>query len=255
MSATAVGALRFARYALAPNALGYCGPGDPAELAGAAGAKDVRAVGLLAPEFAAAYPYLRLIAASAGIDDPLDERVVDGYWLGGPLAHRVAPRVLAAHLDDRYGALLGRLRPALGAAALAGGICSHSLHVLAATPFGALVRDDARRAALGVCDACRIRPARVTACAGSRATVVVRPLVVVAGRLLLGPPQQEAVTLSSATRDVAVGDVVALHWGVACEVLDRNRARRLVTSTAQNLSALENAGPPPLLAAAETNGG
>ena len=36
----------------------------------------------LAAGFEGAYPYLELIAAANGIEDPLDTRVVDAYWIG-----------------------------------------------------------------------------------------------------------------------------------------------------------------------------
>ena len=248
------GPLRFARYALAPNALGYCGPADPGELAGALGATDAPAVALLAPAFLAAFPYLRLIASSADIADPLDERVVEGYWLGGPLARAVPPQALAESLDERFAALAGRLRPVLGEAALAGGVACHSLHVLAATPFGALVRDSPRGVALEVCDACRIRPARVRARAGASIVVAVASLAVAGGRLVLGPVHEETATLGPGALDAGAGDLVALHWGIACERLDDRRARALRTSTAANLAAVNATGRPAPLVAAETLG-
>src|SRR5690606_16524020 len=96
MRAPASGPLRFARLAYPPNALGYCGPDDAAALldhadAGLAGA-DLAG---LARQFAGAWPYLQLIAASAGRPDPLDADVVEAYWLGNDLLRGVDARVFA----------------------------------------------------------------------------------------------------------------------------------------------------------------
>lgn len=252
------GALRFGRYALPPNTRGYCGPDDAAELAGALGESDAATVALLAPAFTAAYPYLALIAASAGIADPLDARVVAAYWLGGPLAAAVPPGLLAAHLEERFGALAGRFRPALGEAVLAGGIACHSLHVLAATPFGALVRSGAAGAALEVCDRCRIRPARIVALSPGGAVVAVRPLALSGGLLVLGSERHEQVHAAPEQLRpgaLAPGDVVALHWDWVCERLDPASAAALRRSDAANRAAVSAAAHPPPLVAAEALGG
>ena len=77
------GPLLFARYAYAPNALGYCGADEPRTLLeyGDALASD-GGLAELARSFDGAWPYLMLIAAANGIEDPLDPRVVDAYWVG-----------------------------------------------------------------------------------------------------------------------------------------------------------------------------
>ena len=99
MTAPAAGPLRFARFAYPPNVLGYCGPGESAALlehadAGVAGGD----LSNLARQFAGAWPYLELIAASCGRADPLDADVVEAYWLGNELLDRVDAGVFAAHL-------------------------------------------------------------------------------------------------------------------------------------------------------------
>ena len=80
----------FARYAYAPNHLGYCGPADSAALAELASTghtdADVRAI---ASRFSGAWPYLSVLAELAGIADPLDERVVRAYWTGSSLLDEV----------------------------------------------------------------------------------------------------------------------------------------------------------------------
>ncbi len=58
---------------------------------GAAGASD-GGLAELARTFEGAWPYLSLIAAANRIDDPLDPRVVEAYWVGNALLDRVRAR-------------------------------------------------------------------------------------------------------------------------------------------------------------------
>src|SRR6187431_2111543 len=87
----ASGPVLFARYAYGPNRFGYCGPDDADELLEAGAAGQDRVLRALAQRFEGAYPYLALIARSAGIADPLDRRVVEAYWLGNDLLRAVPP--------------------------------------------------------------------------------------------------------------------------------------------------------------------
>jgi hypothetical protein len=88
------GAWLFARYAYAPNRLGYCGPAESGVLAdagaraGIGAESDVRAV---ARRFSGAWPYLRVLAKLTGIADPLDPRLVESYWLGGGVGESIDP--------------------------------------------------------------------------------------------------------------------------------------------------------------------
>ena len=96
------GPVLFGRYAFGPNRLGYCGTDDHAALLGHAAAQDDRELRVLARTFEGAYPYLELIARSAGIADPLDQRVVEAYWLGNDLTAAVSPSGLHRSLDERF---------------------------------------------------------------------------------------------------------------------------------------------------------
>src|SRR6201999_421465 len=79
-----------ARYAYAPNALGFCGPPLGATLRDGS-IDDVR---LAATQFSGAWPYLQVLAKMTGISDPLDYRLVESYWLGGGIGSGVAPPAL-----------------------------------------------------------------------------------------------------------------------------------------------------------------
>ncbi len=134
------GPVLFARYAYPPNALGYCGPGDPATLLGLASeGRALDDLSRLASRFEGAWPYLQLIAGSNGITDPLDPRVVEAYWTGNELSARVPTAALAASLGDRFEHRAGRTFASLVAAS-AEGIPQHNFHVFAVYPWLGLLR-------------------------------------------------------------------------------------------------------------------
>src|SRR6201996_7151932 len=91
----AKGAEMFARYAYAPNALGFCGPPLGATLRDGSGDDGQSA----ATKFSGAWPYLRVLPALTGIADPLDYRLVESYWLGGGVGG-------ALHAAEVYDGLL-----------------------------------------------------------------------------------------------------------------------------------------------------
>ena len=133
--ASTPGPVLFARYAYPPNSLGYCGPGDPSALLGAAAeGTDVVGLGHLAARFEGAWPYLQLLAACNGIRDPLDPRVVEAYWVGNSLLARVPASALMDSLSDRFERRAGRRFDSLIAAVPGGGIPQHSFHVFAVYP-------------------------------------------------------------------------------------------------------------------------
>ena len=83
------GPVLFARYAFPPNHHGYCGPADTTGFLQLGLAGDDRGLRAMAQEFAGAWPYLELIAHGTGLDDPLDRRVVEAYWVGSPRLDRI----------------------------------------------------------------------------------------------------------------------------------------------------------------------
>ena len=228
---------RFARYAYGPNRLGYCGPDDAQQLfeQGTAGHEDA-ALRELAREFEGAYPYLQLIASANGIADPLDDRVVDAYWLGSGLLAAVTPNLLGRSLEERFRRRLdARTWGWLQSKAPAGAQPVHAFHVLDVFPRIGLMRSGARDDVLRVLDACRIRWARVLERDGDWLVVSIVPLELVDGELRYAMPRIERVRgwLDGASfLDRAdPGDVIAVHWDWACERLSGERLANLMAST------------------------
>jgi hypothetical protein len=230
------GPVLFARYAYPPNRLGLCGPADaPALLDGAAAGADGE-LRELARGFEGAYPYLRLIAGQNDIPDPLDDRVVDAYWLGSELTAAVRPRALHRDLVERF-----RGRMPVGdwrwlEAALAGGSRPmHAFHVLEIFPRVGLMRGGRPDPVVETMDACRIRWGRVLDVAGEQLLVAARRLDLVDGRLALGPERTELVKAWSGPGGLLdgarPGDWVSLHWSWACDRLAPVQLARLARWT------------------------
>ena len=236
------GPVLFARYAYPPNALGYCGPGDPDALLGMASQRtDLAGLRHLAAQFEGAWPYLELIAGCNDIADPLDHRVVEAYWTGNALLARVGPGALASSLDERFA---GRERRALApvVAAVPGGIPQHCFHVFAVYPWLGLLRAGREGPALEVLDRCRIRWGTVMAADGDAVTVHSRPLRFEGARLVLGDERPEVVRGgidgSALCDPVVPGDTVSLHWDWVCDRLTPAALRWLRHCTARNLEAV-----------------
>ena len=249
----APGPVLFARYAYPPNSLGYCGPGDPAALLGAATSSGGQAtLQQLASRFEGAWPYLQLIAACNKIDDPLDRRVVEAYWVGNALLDHVPSMTLVSSLSDRFEERAGKhFSPIAGAVVPFGGTPHHSFHVFAVYPWLGLLRAgmDAE-APLTVLDRCRIRWGSVVSVEGDAVTVRSRPLQLSGHSLMLGGPVIEQVRKGidgvGFVHGLAPGDVVSLHWDWVCDRLSDRALANLQAYTERNLSAvnaLETPGP------------
>ena len=93
----------FLGFALMPNRLGYCGGPDQRELRDyyVAGRADA-GLNRLLHRFEGAMPYLKLIAATNGVADPLDPRVVEAYWLGNELLDGTDLHAFHESLRERF---------------------------------------------------------------------------------------------------------------------------------------------------------
>lgn len=204
-----------------PNRLSYCGGDDNTTIFQYA-LEDVREPPLEAMlrKFTGALPYLRLIAERNGIADPFDDRVVEAYWIGNGLLDGVEARALYDSLRERFKGQLGaRAMEHVAMKAPAGARPHHSFHV-----FDVWRQTDRDRGAvLATLDACRISWGTVRAADGGELDVERRALILRDGALALGERRRERVARLIDGRGFVVsarpGDVVAIHWGWACETL------------------------------------
>ncbi len=239
------GAVLFGRYAYPPNELGYCGPDADRQLLEQVAARaDDGDLLRLVRGFDGAWPYLELIAASAGIGDPLDTRVVQAYWVGNELLDRVGPAELGRSLDDRFRGRVGRsVFDRLVGPVPAGAVPHHSFHVFGVYPWVGLLRGGRVDEPLRVLDRCRIRWGRVIAITGDgRARIRSRPLVWDGRRLELGAPQEESARLQldglGLSPRLRPGDWCALHWDWVCDRITRHQVAALRRYTLRQLGVV-----------------
>jgi Family of unknown function (DUF6390) len=245
----ASGPVLFARYAFPPNRHGYCGPGDTDAFLQLGVAGDDQGLRRMAREFAGAWPYLELIAHSTGLDDPLDRRVVEAYWVGSPRLDQIGVRAIGNSMEDRFRYRSGPQFGSLTEGVLAGGVPHHSFAVFCIYPWVGLLGDDRRAAqALTVLDRCRIRWGRVLAVFGDQMSVEFRPLTWDGRRLDYGPPEVETVVRAIGGVGLAsapmVGEWVALHWEWVCDRLTEQQVRLLKTYTDRHMAIVNRAGWP-----------
>ncbi len=235
------GPLLFARFAFPPNRLGLCGPESGLTLPERvrAGRPDPE-LSRIARGFEGAYPYLELIASENDIADPLDARVVEAYWLGNDLLDRVGPRARHDDLTERFrGRASQREWRWLEAKADGPSAVHHSFHVLEILPRIGLIRGGLPPDLIGVLERCLVRPGRVASTAADALDVELPPLELVDGRLRLGLPRLERLSIAAGDGFGDVlrpGDDVAIHWDRVCGRLTPTQAMRLAAVTSRNLA-------------------
>ncbi|MGW5112687.1 DUF6390 family protein [Nocardia sp. NPDC004123] len=225
----------FARYAYAPNALGYCGPPDSAGLRGGSSA----AVRATAPLFSGAWPYLCVMSALTGIEDPLDARLVESYWLGGGVGAALDPAEVGAALLARIGPVAGQYWAHLSARLATEAAPNHSFHVLGVYPWSRLLDAAGEGPALRILDDCRITWARVIDRSDSQVVVRARRLSWNGLSLGLSRPEDRSLDVwhdgYAAVPDVEAGDILAVHWNHLCGRLSPVQAAALATTTVRQI--------------------
>ncbi len=235
------GVARCTRYAFGPNKLHLCGPDANAEVLAyiQAGATDPGLSHIL-QGFATLYPYLKEIAHANHIVDVFDDRVVEAYWLGNELLEAIPAQQFFRHLRDnldlkrKYGAkefdeLVGKLPK--------GARMHHSFHVLNAYKR---TGHDAKLHTLESMDSCRVSWGSVVAMEGPKITVRRKPLLQQNRKLVLGAEEDTTIMRrleeDATLDDLAIGDLVSMHWGVICEIIDPKHVQWLQHYTLQSIS-------------------
>jgi len=235
----------FARFAFPPNALGYCGPADVGVVAELASG-GMEAVGELreaATAFAGAWPYLELIGGQLRLD-PLDETVVEAYWLGhqrlGEIDLLTWGNSVDARFRDRAGWDWTRVVDGLNA----GGVPTHAFHVFCVYPWVGLLRAGAVEQSLEVLDRCRIRWGEVVGRSNDGVLVSSQPLTWDGSEIGLGPPRVESVDrpIDPSHAELVAGDLVALHWNYVCQSITPAQRRTLRQSHDRHVAIVNQAG-------------
>lgn len=235
------GILRCSRYAFGPNRLHYCGPDKNREIFSYINEEvsDEGLTGLL-KQFETMYPYLRHIAEANSIKDPFDSRVVEAYWLGNNLLLNVEKQQFHKHLVDGL-----HLKKKLDVRSFElvedkiaeGAVPHHSFHVLDIWRRTGHVE---KEHTLESMDECRVSAGVITKVSGPFIEVQREPLVYIGGKLLLGEPViKKLVRRLESEYDIeqlAVGDIVSIHWSVICEKISAQQATTLKKYTLKHIA-------------------
>ena len=234
------GLLRCSRYAFGPNRLHYCGPDANQELFAYIdeGVSDPGLQHLL-QGFATMYPYLRLIAKANNIRDVFDERVVEAYWIGNRLLDQVQVRPFYNHLRDeqRLKHRMGwEVVDVIGDKIARGAVPHHSFHVLEVWKRTGNLQIEHTLESM---DSCRISWGQVTSVDGPHIKVDAEPLVLLNGKLALGPVTPTKIVRSlGAEHDIETlqpGQIISIHWSTPCEVISPLQAAELKRQTLSHI--------------------
>lgn len=226
------GLSRCTRYAFAPNRLHLCGPDKSSEIYSylSEGETD-KGLEILLSQFKTMYPYLRQIAHSNKINDPLDEKVVDAYWIGNSLLDNVLPRqfwrnAVEDHMfHKRFDAKSFRiLESKIGQNAL----MHHSFHVLNIMKRTGYSEKEHTIESM---DACRISWGKVLKISGPFIDVEYSPLKISGHQIIFSSPITKRVARSlgddATFDDLKIGDSITMHWDWPCEIITPAQAKRL----------------------------
>ena len=228
------GAQMFARYAYAPNLLGYCGP--PQSSALRHGSR--RQIEKAARQFTGAWPYLQVLSQLTDIPDPLDHRIVESYWLGGGVGAGLNPRDFTAALLSVIGPQAGHYWAHLTASLADEAAANHGFHVFGVYPWSRLLGNGIDEHPLKVLDDCRISWGTVLSTDSVTAVVLCQQLRWDGSALSLSQPASRRVEVgvdADTEGAVAPGDLAAVHWGRICGRLTPEQLARLKDSTDRQL--------------------
>jgi hypothetical protein len=234
------GILRCSKYAFGPNRLHYCGPDRNREIFSYIEEKESdEGLVRLMSQFETMYPYLLHIAEANHIQDPLDDRVVEAYWIGNELLEKIPKQKFYAHLLDGL-----RLKDKLGAKSFGlvaekidhGAVPHHSFHVLDIWRRTGHIE---REHTLESMDSCRISCGKIVSVNGPFIIVQTEPLVYENGKLAIGMPiEKKLVRQLESDYDIEQlrpEDWVSIHWSVICEKITKRQAENLRKYTKRHI--------------------
>lgn len=235
------GLLLCAKYAVAPNLFGYCGPDENKNIVDHLKENQQdKELTVLLKDFETLYPYLQLVARENQINNPFDERVVEAYWLGNRLLEKVKSGDYLAFLEEKLNLhktiSSNKLSKIKSKVLLARFLPNHTFHV-----FNIFKRSDRDISfqTLKTMDECRIGWGKVIQIYKSKIkNIVVKTKSLFTdenNRLNLGEPVLKVIKVDyrgkQFIRDLKTGDWVSFHWGMICDKLTLQQVRSLESYT------------------------
>jgi hypothetical protein len=218
------GMLIAARYAFSPNKLQYCG-GDKNSNLFEYVAQNKQNGGLkeILSEFETMYPYLKLIADSSHIADPLDPRVSEAYWIGNDLLSNISMNNFYNYLIDKQN-LKKKFKMKLVEKVIGkipvGAKPHHSFHVLNIPKRTGYYPVEHT---LETINECLILPAKVLKIKQGKLEVKYKPLIFKDNKLVFGALENKDIHFEfnnkKFIKNIKIGEYVSMHWSWACDKL------------------------------------
>ncbi len=232
---------RFLNYSYEPFRLHFCGPQDNESeklvndyLSG----KRINPKRLenIAEQFVGVYPYIKLIAKKNDLE-PLDEQVIEAYWIGNSLLKQVTADDLKKMILENFvgqGQLSKQQGKELAASVPSRAAAHHSFHVLYVGSVTNTVQLVGK-----LLDYCRVSWGRVIK-SGKSITVKYRPLIIKPDEIRLSKDEVEKeIKWNKKILPKAINDQwISFHWNMACEVLSEDQIKNLEKYTLKNIEAL-----------------
>lgn len=243
------GLLLCARYSIAPNFFGYCGPDKNLSLIDHLKEQVAdNEVSSILSEFETLYQYLIFIATENKIPDPFDRNVVEAYWVGNSLLNKASNFDYVALLKEKLSLenktgmkkfhtikrkiLTNHFYP------------HHSFHV-----FNIFKRTshDPSSHTLETMDSCRISFGEIKSSTFAKAsvdkqnsiTVETKPLHFFQNKLILGKPILKELKIDykgkTFLHNLKIGDWVSFHWGFVCDILTEQQVKNLAFYTQKSI--------------------
>lgn len=219
------------RYAFMPNRLHLCGPKNQADILEFYSQIDnpKKSIEPLLKNFETMFPYLKMIAANNQSKNPFDKKIIEAYWIGNEKLLNIKSDKLFDHLKFKFklDKLLGfkkfgEFKKKFNASA----VPHHNFHV-----FSVLKRTGNTKSfhTLATMDACRISSGIVKdVLPEGQLKVSTRPLAIdTNGKIFESSPVEKIIQNNAEgvilLKNLEKGDCISIHWGTACEKLNKTQ--------------------------------
>lgn len=232
----------FFRFVFPPNKLNYCGPEGIHKkiIEFLKGKKELRnELGSSIHEFKAAYSYLKLITKSNFMRDPLDERVVEAYWIGNELLEKVSDSALKRMIHSEFPKFNSVPEEVLLKLVLnfpSGALPHHSFHV-----FHLFSLTDKVIPVVEYMDCCRIGFGKVKSFGENKLMISFKPIVALNDNLLFGDTAlKELDFIPELFPNLREESLIAFHWNTACMELTHNQFGSLRHYTQHSMDVINS---------------
>ncbi|MFC1789936.1 DUF6390 family protein [Patescibacteria group bacterium] len=242
-----MGKLRFqeAVFHIKPSALGYCAQrADSTVIRDYLQGKKTKADLVEAlSHYEAASAYFHLIAEANNFETSYHPEVVRAYWLGNDLLKKVQHFQFQRMISRVFAkpGLLSQEEAARRAKRLPVGLLPHhSAHVLGVGPVAGKFDPKSYENPILVLDQCLVRWGQVKKLGQSKLSAAYQPLVYKNGVIGL-EDRERSIPLhfdETLVGKVIVGDWIAFHWLMTCQVLTANEKEDLERFTVANFEVI-----------------